>query len=236
VSRIVKIASISTSLIDYPGHPCSLLFTIGCNLRCRYCQNPSLVLPEKYPIPMDISMVLQSLDLRRNSFSPYICISGGEPTIQEDIVDFCRNLKNNGFLIKLDTNGTRPLVIKGLLEYLDYIAMDIKKDPLERPETIKSMNIIRDSGINYHFRTTVVPGIIGKIDLVKISAFLNKKDKYVIQNFSPGDVLDPTLNSIEPYTISELECFRKILSPFCQVEIKQNATPNSKDLYSPSSN
>ena len=153
------------SLIDYPGKICAIVFTQGCNFRCPYCHNPELVIPEQYGecIPEDVFFPF--LENRREKLDA-VSITGGEPTIQPGIVDFIRSIKELGFLIKVDTNGSFPDVIEELLRLnlLDYIAMDIKA-PLRKYRNVTasavdtrnilaSIDLIKNSGIEHEFRTT----------------------------------------------------------------------------------
>lgn len=212
----MKIAKISTSLIDYPNHICSILYCIGCNLRCKWCYNSDLVILSKFPKPMPMGMVFSSLAGRAREFSKYVCITGGEPTIQRDLLSFVKFL-NLGLeaKVKLDTNGTNPRLLKKLIPYLDYIAMDIKELPIKK-EILESIMLIQDTGIDHHFRTTVVPGTVDE-DLIKVISGLMKNDKYVLQQFTPSDnIIDPSFRNLEPYNRETLEEFRNILLKRCK--------------------
>ena len=157
------------SLIDYPGMVCAIIFTQGCNFRCPYCHNPELVLPAFFGDTLKNEDVLEFLSSRTDQLDG-VTITGGEPTIQKDLVSFLRKIKSLSFRIKLDTNGSKPIVLKKLLSegLVDYIAMDIKAPFNDYPAITKvqtditylkqSMNIILDSNIDYQFRTTIVPG------------------------------------------------------------------------------
>ena len=117
------------SLVDYPGMPCAAIFTIGCNLRCPFCHNPGLVL-DQAGSEISREIVLEFLRQRRTRLNA-VCISGGEPTLQPDLVSFIREVKDIGYKVKLDTNGSRPEVLQRLLDggLLDYAALDIKSSP-----------------------------------------------------------------------------------------------------------
>jgi pyruvate formate lyase activating enzyme len=195
------------TLIDYPGHIAATVFTVGCNFRCPFCHNPELVMSN---VKCQMSNVLEDdffklLSERRGKLEG-ICITGGEPTLQSDLVDFIQKIKELGFKVKLDTNGARPDVLRLLYaqKLLDYVAMDIKsslenyartantKIDLERIKL--SVDLIRNSGIDYEFRTTVVPGLHKNDDFEKIGKWLTGAKKYVLQAFEDkGKILDASL-------------------------------------------
>ena len=156
------------SLIDFPGKVSTVIFTQGCNFRCEFCHNPSLVLPEMFNHVIDDGEVLSFLESRKGLIDGVV-LSGGEPTIQADLCQFIEKTKKMGFLIKLDTNGTNPDVLSDLYSknLLDYVAMDIKHT-LGKYSTIvgkntdiqkiqQSISIIMNSGVDYEFRTNFTP-------------------------------------------------------------------------------
>lgn len=207
----MKIASIITSSSDYPGHICNCIFTIGCNFRCGYCYNRSLVFPSEYPPAIDPSSVYNILN-RRRSFTPYVCITGGEPTLQNGLLEFLLHLRNNGFIVKLDTNGSIPGILEEILEsnVLSHIAMDIKgSEDFYRLQNTRYTDILRSIEIvrsfpSYEFRTTIVPGITNKETLLSISKLLEKEDTWYLQQFFPSEnILDQTLLQIRPYSKSQ---------------------------------
>ena len=155
------------SLVDYPGHVAAALFLSGCNMRCGYCHNPELVLPERLApsIPVEEAMIF--LKSRVGKLDGVV-ISGGEPTVNEDLPVLCRMIKSLGFDVKLDTNGTHPDMVRGMIEEgtIDFIAMDVK-GPLEKYVEIAArpidlmaikanVRLMIDSGIGHEFRTTIV--------------------------------------------------------------------------------
>lgn len=156
---------IKFTLIDFPGRPAAVIFTQGCNFRCRYCHNPELVYPHLFTEPVPQEEIMSFLQRRQGTLEGVV-VSGGEPTLFDDLPDFMAQLKKMGYVTKLDTNGTRPDMIAELIEkkLVDYIAMDLKA-PLDKynlitgadtnPEILtRSMDIIRQSGVEYEFRTT----------------------------------------------------------------------------------
>ncbi len=214
-----------TSLIDYPGKICAIVFTIGCNFRCPFCHNSELVLKKKIRKLhiFDENKILKFLEKRKNLLDA-VEITGGEPTLQQDLEAFMKKLRKIGYLIKLDTNGSNPQKIKDLVEggLVDYIAMDIKNslEPAKYSKTIgvemKSMNNIKksietiiNSGMKYEFRTTVVPGLHTKEDIKNICLSIKNAKKYVIQNFSPSNPIDPRYKKIKGFSSSQMSEFLK---------------------------
>ena len=187
------------TLLDFPGKVACTVFTGGCNLRCPFCHNGSLV---RTPNAFDSAEteVLAYLQKRKGLLDA-VCISGGEPLLQSDLRDFITAVKGMGYLVKLDTNGALPERLLPLLEsgLLDYIAMDVKSSPAGYPKAIgiqsdfapfaKSIAAIRQSGIPHEFRTTVVKGIHEKQDLAAIAELLGD-ELYFLQGFvDSGDLL-----------------------------------------------
>jgi len=218
---------LKTSFIDWDGYITAVVFLPMCNLRCPMCHNHEIVLtPEKYP---DVSMEeIEDYLVENRDFIDGVVITGGEPTIHGGLLDFCRWLKNLGMMVKLDTNGTYPDVIQRLIDnnLVDFIAMDIKA-PLNKEtysvvsgisvdvENIRrSINIIMNSGLNYEFRTTVVPTFHTSEDIVDIAREINGAKTFALQQFNPDNTLDPTLKNIEPYKKEELEEIARKCKPF----------------------
>lgn len=191
------------SLVDYPGRICTILFTQGCNFRCPYCHNPELVNPAAFGACLDEEAVFAFLEKRREVLDA-VTITGGEPTLQGDLAEMVRRIKTLGYLVKLDTNGSQPAVLKGLIDsaQVDYVAMDIK-GPLERygeitgvpvvPEDIgRSIDMIVTSGLPHEFRTTLVEGMLANGDFEKIARLIRNASRYVLQRFIASKPLDPT--------------------------------------------
>ncbi|WP_300301527.1 anaerobic ribonucleoside-triphosphate reductase activating protein [Anaerosolibacter sp.] len=203
-----------TSFIDYPDKICTMYFVASCNFRCPYCHNGHIVAWDGKNI--DEEEVFSFLK-KRKPFIDAVCISGGEPTLHKDLHGFIKKIKERGFLVKLDTNGTHPRVLAALLDekLLDYIAMDIKA-PFHKYglvagakvdiEDIKaSINIIRHSNIDYEFRTTVCKELHTKEDILEIAAYINPSKRYSIQNFKDGDTVLAGTNQFHPYDPGILE-------------------------------
>jgi len=191
------------SLIDFPGKVSSVIFCSGCNFDCPYCHNPDLVRgPSNCPNNLNTEMVYGFLDQRRE-FLDGVVISGGEPTLQPDLADLCRKIKDLGFPLKLDTNGSLPRVLQGLIEkgLVDYIAMDLKTDPVLyrsfikpdcRPDAIvASVELIMESGIDYEFRTTCVKPIVTYRTVENILQLVQGARLYVLQRFRNSELLHP---------------------------------------------
>lgn len=208
------------TLLNYPGLVACTIFTKGCNLKCPFCHNSSLISGNDDTY-IDEDEIFKYLNKRKNIIEG-VCISGGEPLLQKDIKEFIRKIKLLGLKVKLDTNGTNPDLILSLINdnLLDYIAMDIKNIKSKYELTsgakvkidniLKSINIIENSGIDYEFRTTIIKEFHTLSDIDYISKKLDKKSKYYIQNFVKSDaVLDKNLHS---FTSDELKEMKQILN------------------------
>jgi pyruvate formate lyase activating enzyme len=229
------------TLIDYPGRLAATVFFMGCNFRCPFCYNPELVLPEKIKKQSKIpEKYFFDFLKERKGLLGGVCVTGGEPTLNKDLPAFIRKIKKLGFLVKLDTNGSNPEMLKKLInsKLVDYVAMDIKA-PLgakvqsskfkvqsyEKATGIKadldkikkSIGIIKNSGIDYEFRTTVVPTIHTKEDILQIARNISPAKKYYLQNFRSEKTIDPKFEKIKPYPQEFLLEIQKAISPFFEV-------------------
>lgn len=209
------------SLIDYPGKVACVIFTQGCNFRCPYCHNRDL-LPGSSPkelIPQE--HILDFLEFRKDQLQAVV-ITGGEPTLQPDLIPFLQDVKALGFAVKLDTNGSRPWVLREIFkrELVDFVAMDLKATPDKyrllagTPVDIRhiqdSVDLILSSGIEYRFRTTILRDFLSEQDLIKISDWIKDASNYVLQNFSPaGTVLDSALLDRRPFTEDEFAALKE---------------------------
>lgn len=213
------------STVDYPGYTVASIFTIGCNMRCGYCHNPELVLPEQYAGAIPEEEIFEFLEKRRGLLDG-VAISGGEPTMQEDLPDFIRRCKKMGFLVKLDTNGTNPVVLRELLQenLVDFVAMDIK-GPLEKYSQIAARPIdidaIRESidlirTVPHEFRTTIVRGQLVPEDFESIGQLVHGADRFALQYFVPGATVSPQFNKRESFTKQEMDQARDIMSRHVQ--------------------
>lgn len=186
---------IKFTLIDYPGRVAAVVFTQGCNFRCRYCHNPELVYPHLLQDPMPQEEVMSFLRRRQGSLEGLV-VTGGEPTLQPDLLDFLQEVKALGYFIKLDTNGARPEVLREALEkkLVDYVAMDLKA-PLDkyalitgvdcnRNSLLQSMELLRSSGVAHEFRTTYDTEVLTDEDIQALMD-LTKGDRYRVQECLP---------------------------------------------------
>lgn len=192
------------TLIDYPGKIATTVFTVGCSFRCPFCHNPELVNLRLAHDEKSEKEFFEFLKKRKGKIEG-VCITGGEPTIQPDLIDFIKKIKKLGFEVKLDTNGSRPDVLKKLLDakLLDFVAMDIKNSLKRYNKTIGnkvdidrvklSVDLIRNSRLPYEFRTTVVPGIHTEKDFEEIAKWIGGAKSYYLQEYREIKILDPKL-------------------------------------------
>lgn len=222
-----------STLLDYPGKLAALIFTYGCNLRCEYCHNPELVIQSfKKNSSITEEDIFSFLEKRKNLVDGVV-ITGGEPTIQKDLISFIKKIRNMGFLVKLDTNGTNSKIVKKILEMniVDYWAMDIKYDKeiyiqnlenkVKYEEVEKSIKLIMENAKDYEFRTTYVKGIHTSDSIKGIGELIKGSKRYYIQNFRAGKTINPALNSSNSFTQQELEKFKKLMQKYVKnVEIR----------------
>ena len=193
---------LKNSFIDYPGKISSVLFLAGCNFSCPYCHNPDLARgrPEQHDF-LHEEKVFTFLESRIGLIEG-IVITGGEPTLSPDLLRICEQLRGLGYPVKLDTNGSRPGVVKKLVDsaLVDYIAMDIKTDPdeyspliwkkAEPDKILASAEIIMSSGLDYEFRTTCLKPFVDEKILEKISGIIKGARLYALQRCNDKNVLD----------------------------------------------
>lgn len=210
-----------TTLLDYPGKVAATIFLGSCNFRCPFCQNSSLVLHSALQPEIPAEEILSFLK-KRQGILDGVCISGGEPTLSEDLPDFIRDIKALGYAVKLDTNGSRPYVVKKLVRagLLDKVAMDIKAGPdnyralsgLRYPDMdsiSETVDFLMEGHVDYEFRTTVVKELHAEKDFIEIGQWLSGAKAYYLQAYRDSDgVLQPGFTS---YSLEELQNFRKIL-------------------------
>lgn len=218
------------TLIDYPGKIAATVFTVGCNYSCPFCYNPNLVHPSLNAKEIPAAQFFAFLRKRLGKLEA-VCITGGEPTLQPDLADFIEEIKRVGFLVKLDTNGSRPEVLARLLKggTVDYVAMDIKGPLSKYAETggrLVDLAAIQESVVlvkkfpDYEFRTTVLPRLHKEADLLSIAKWLKGSKKYFLQQFRPGKTLDPSYSKEKQYSHEELLDFQsrlRLYFGFCGV-------------------
>jgi pyruvate formate lyase activating enzyme len=190
-----------TSLIDFPGKVCCVVFLTGCNFTCPYCHNPALALG-RYPTRIPMAELVGFL-ARRKSLLDGVVITGGEPTLWAELPELCRSVHRLDLAVKLDTNGSRPEVLEALVHsgLVDYIAMDLKTVPHEYgpplcpadtgPAINRSIQVIMNSGVDYEFRTTCVPPFVDATRMARMASTIKGARRFILQKFKPAMVLDP---------------------------------------------
>ncbi|MBC7247745.1 MAG: anaerobic ribonucleoside-triphosphate reductase activating protein [Actinobacteria bacterium] len=202
-----------SSMMDWPGKVSAVLFLGGCNFRCPYCHNPELVRADGSLAAgegmrwEDVAAFLRS----RVGWIDGLSVTGGEPTIHDDLPRLCSLAQEAGFPVKLDTNGTRPRMLRRLIEegLLDFLAMDIKtslekypmvaRRPVDVATILESIDIVLESGIEHEFRCTVVPGLVDLSDLLSLARLIAGADRLVLQQFRPEHTLDASYREVRPY-------------------------------------
>lgn len=210
---------------DFPGYISSTVFLGGCNFMCPYCHNADLVLrPDSMPsFPLDY--FLSFLDSRKDWLDG-ICVSGGEPLLHQDLEVLLSLIKERQLLVKVDTNGSFPVRLEEMVEkgLIDYVAMDIKSS-FERYEQVvqakvkieniaKSIGIIKESGLDYTFRTTIVPGLVGLDDIKDMGQRLKGVKTFQIQQFVPQNTIDNTYAQIKPYSHKDIQEMVKLAETY----------------------
>ena len=204
------------TLLDYPGRVACTLFTGGCNFRCPFCHNSMLVIDPEQNLSHDINDILAYLERRRGVLDG-VAITGGEPLLQPDIADFIKRIRALDYPIKLDTNGSRPKVLRQLIDegLVDYVAMDIKNSREKYGVTIgvpnfdtasvdESAALLMEGRVDFEFRTTVVRGLHEADDFHKIGEWLRGDEKFFLQQFKDsGSLIDPTLSGFEDAKLTE---------------------------------
>lgn len=213
-----------TTLLDYPGKVASTIFTGGCNFRCPYCHNRDLVIPPKDAFAYSIEEIFEHLNSKKKILDG-VCITGGEPTLHKDLPDFIGKIKDLGLLVKLDSNGTNPDMLRSLIDnkLVDYIAMDIKQSK-EKYNTIasmksfdiypiqKSIDVLMENKVPYEFRTTIMQECHTENDMHSIGQWLQGANAYYLQSYRESDqVINPIYS---PHSAETLKSFVEILKPY----------------------
>ncbi len=214
-----------SSFIEWPGKIVSIIFTAGCNFRCGFCHNKSLVTDFDKTADLDFHDVLEKIKARR-AWIDAIEFSGGEPLLHPEIETMLREAKDAGFLTKLDTNGCSPEKLRNLIskKLVDYVAMDIKA-PFEKYEAVvnskvdlnkirESIQIIMSSGLEYEFRTTVLPKLHSKEDIEEIGKMIKGAKKFYLQKFKAMNTLDASYESERSFTDKELRELLEVIRPY----------------------
>lgn len=206
------------SLVDFPGKVAAIAFTKGCLFRCAYCHNPDLVV-YKDKEGIDEKPFWDHLEKRKN-FLDGVVVTGGEPTLHKDLPDFIRRIKSLGYAVKLDTNGVTPSMVRELVaeKLVDYFAMDIKhtwerynevaqvtpgkEAVLERCR--ETFALIRNSGIDYEWRTTVFPAVHDEESFFTIAGYMNPGEKYYLQEISYKKNLSESIDKSKSIDVPKL--------------------------------
>ncbi len=215
-----------TSLNEYPGKICAIIFTQGCNFRCHYCHNPELVLPELFARPIPEEEIFAFL--KNRPLLEGVTITGGEPCLQNDLPAFLQQLRSCRLAIKLNTNGSFPRVLETILAYrlVDYVSLDIKTSfpryqevtsvPVDTETIRDSLKLLLHSGIEYDLRTTVVRGLLNEDDLHTIGQLVQGASKYIFQQFLPSKTVNPEFLRREAPAEVELEKFQRIMAQYVE--------------------
>ena len=218
----MKIAGLmKLTLLDYPGEMACTIFTSSCNFRCPFCHNSSLVINTESNKLIDNNEVLSFLKERTGRLDG-VCITGGEPTIQEDLTSFIKEIKNIGYKVKLDTNGYNPKKLKELISsnLVDYVAMDIKNSLSKYPLTcglkammlenvLESISYLLENHVDYEFRTTIIKEFHEENDLKEIAKLIKGCKRYFLQQFE--DTPYNIQKGFHAHSIETLNRFKEIL-------------------------
>ncbi len=211
--------------LDFPGYISATVFLGGCDFRCPFCHNADLVLRPQALDTMPLDYFITFLDSRKDWLEA-VCVSGGEPLLEDDLEVLLRVIKDRNMLVKLDTNGSRPERLADLVgaKLVDYVAMDVKA-PLHRYKQVtrsdvseddiaRSIEFVRTSGLPYTFRTTLVPGLVGEKDLLEIAQMLHRAKRFQVQQFSRRNPVDKLFAQIEPYAEEEINRLARLIKPY----------------------
>ncbi|MCK4994449.1 MAG: anaerobic ribonucleoside-triphosphate reductase activating protein [Candidatus Omnitrophica bacterium] len=215
------------TFLDWEGKIACVIYLPGCNFKCPFCHSSELVINPETIANVDYAYI-KDFFKEKKGWIDGVVIGGGEPTLYKNLPDLLRDIKNKGLLVKLDTNGTNPMVLKQLIDekLLDYVAMDIKA-PLDTQLYAKvtasnvdvisikqSIDLLMSRDIDYEFRTTVVPCFLQKKDMLAIVKAIKGAKKYILQQFDPKDTLDKSMATVKPYLPDELKQFAQLVSEF----------------------
>jgi pyruvate formate lyase activating enzyme len=211
------------SLIDYPGHISAVVFTIGCNFRCPYCHNPELV--EETADELLVEDFFALLRKRQGKLDG-VTVTGGEPTMHEDLPEFVASIKELGFKVKLDSNGTNPTMLRKMIDagHIDYLAMDIKSPLANYSQTVgrpvpvdniaESIELLKTCGVPYEFRTTVIKSMLAPEDFHQIGKEIQGARQYFLQKFEPTKILNPQFRKKVTYSDEEFGEIAKIMEQY----------------------
>lgn len=203
-----------TTLLDFPNHVACIIFTKGCNFRCPFCQNSTLI-GINHEDKIDEEEIFDYL-IKRRGILDGVVITGGEPTVQKDLKKFIKKIRKLGYKVKLDTNGYNPVVLKELIDenLLDYVAMDIKQTVekyhivagkmINTDFILESIKILEESPVKHEFRTTIIKEYHTIDDIIEITSYFDNGTPYYLQNFkNSSNVLDKNLHGFESFELEE---------------------------------
>jgi pyruvate formate lyase activating enzyme len=215
-----------TSLVDWDGRIAAVVFVGGCNFTCPFCHNHAVADDDSGLATVSLEDIGRTLHRKRDWYYGVV-ITGGEPMLHPEIFDLCRQMKQGGRKVKLDTNGSFPYPLKDLIELrlVDYVAMDIKAPltdrysaacghPVEVAVIRRSIRLLRETGIEHEFRTTLVPGLVNPEDMPAIGAELADAPRVVLQHFQPAAARVPGYAGGRTYSQAEAEAMAESLRPF----------------------
>ena len=214
------------TMLDFPGKLACTVFTGGCNFRCPFCHNAGLVLPEQIKrgeeIPVEEFFAFLA---GRKGRLDGVAVTGGEPLLQGDLAEFLRRIKEMGFSVKLDTNGSFPAKLRALCEtgLVDYVAVDIKNSPAKYPMTVgvpgfdlapvrETVSYLLEGHVPYEFRTTVVAGFHEPSDFIEIGKWISGADRYYLQNFvDSGNLIE---GGLQGFTEDDMKALKTLVAPY----------------------
>ena len=219
------------TLLDFPERMACTVFTFGCNFRCPFCHNASLVLSDRADDASISEDELFSFLRKRRGILEGVCITGGEPTLQPDLPDFIRRIKELGYAVKLDTNGYRPAVLKALVSegLLDYVAMDIKNSlsrygdtvgisPFDTAPVEESMDYLMEGHVPFEFRTTLVKGLHTPESIAEMGQRLAGEEAFFLQTFEDsGDLIAEGLDALDRQETEALLAILRDYVPNAQI-------------------
>ncbi len=212
---------VKNSFVDWDGKIAVTLFLPGCNFRCGFCHNKSLVLEPDKIKSIPFSEIEEHLEANRK-FIDGVVVTGGEPTIHQELPKLLRGIKSLGFPVKLDTNGSNPLAIKNILQekLIDYVSMDIKSSlenynevcrvSVDAEKIKESINLIMNSGIDYEFRTTIIPEMHGEAEMEKMASMIEGAKLYALQKFIPKNTISKKFETMVSPTTEQMEKLKSI--------------------------
>lgn len=221
------------TLIDYPGKLAATVFLTGCNFKCPFCYAKELVLPaEIKKQPKITSKYFFNFLKERRKLLEGVTICGGEPCFNKNLPQFCQKIKKLGYFVKIDTNGSNPKMLEKLIrdKLIDYVAMDVKA-PQEKYEKAtgvkfdikkiqKSIDILKAEKVDYEFRSTILPKIHTKEDIMNIAKWVKDARVYYLQQFRPEKTIDPAYEKCKPFSQDELELIQKVCNLYVITKIR----------------